>query len=130
MAELVCWNCGTDLKGVPRPISRHVYCPECYEVLHCCRMCRHYAPSIQGECDHDEADPPVQKESPNFCSYFKPRFDAFEDKEGRRKQAARLKANSLFGDDEPGAKTDASDEMSRDDQNEIRARLDVLFSDD
>jgi hypothetical protein len=127
MTELVCWNCGTDLDDVPRPISRHANCPRCYEVLHCCRMCRHHVASIPGECDHDEADPPVHKESANFCSYFKPRFRAFEEKEARRKDGAKSRADALFGEDaerdHPGPADPSSDE------DEIRSRLDDLFDD-
>lgn len=131
MARLVCWNCGTDLKNVPRPISRHSNCPECYEVLHCCRMCRHYAPSIQGECDHDEADPPVRKESPNLCSYFKPRFGAFKDEEGKRKSAAKSRFAALFDEEnESGGPSTADDPVEPEKEDEIRAKLNELFSDD
>ena len=75
--SLHCWNCGASLEGVPLPISRHANCEQCFEVLHCCRMCRHYREDGHTSCDHDRADPPVIKESANFCDYFKPanRFD-------------------------------------------------------
>lgn len=131
MAKLVCWNCGTDLKDVARPITRHSNCPECYEVLHCCRMCRHYAPSLPGDCNHDEADPPVHKESPNLCNYFKPRFGAFEDAEGRRKDAAKSQFAALFGEDgDDGDVPEGEIDPKPAEEDEIRSKLDSLFSDD
>ncbi len=131
MAGLVCWNCGTDLKDVDLPITRHSNCTACHEVLHCCRMCRHYAPSRPGECDHDEADPPVHKESANLCSYFKPRPRAFEDREGKRRQAAKSQLNALFGEDESTGQEEAGPvDSPSTEEDEIRAKLDDLFSDD
>lgn len=130
---LVCWNCGADLEDIPRPISRHANCPDCYEVLHCCRMCRHYAPSRPGDCDHDRADPPVHKEGANFCDYYKPKFGAFEEEEGKRKSEAKSQFDALFGEDsgDAGEEDDSreGDRKSSPDD-EIRSKLDDLFRDD
>ena len=97
--NLVCWNCGGSLADIPRPISRHANCSHCFEVLHCCRMCRHYLPEKRPYCDHDRAEPPVEKSSANFCDYFKPanRFSAVT---ASRSDKARSDLNSLFGDDD------------------------------
>ena len=124
--ELVCWNCGASLADVPRPISRHANCPKCYEVLHCCRMCRWYAPGRPGDCDHDRADPPVEKENANFCEYFAPMVDAYASAEGRRKQDAQSRFDSLFGDGEAGSRADEDSPGADDD---LQSRLDDLFKD-
>lgn len=128
MAGLVCWNCGAALDDVPRPISRHANCPKCFEVLHCCRLCRWYAPGRPADCDHDRADPPVEKESANFCEYFAPLTGAFAEEEGRKKAGAKSKLDSLFGEDsgEDGGENAEEDGESGDD---VRSKLDDLFKD-
>lgn len=122
--QLVCWNCGASLADIPRPISRHADCPKCHEVLHCCRMCRWYSPGRPVNCDHDRAEPPVEKEIANFCEFFSPTFGSFVASEAERKGAARSKFDALFGDgeseDQPAA------EEGKDD---LRSKLDDLFDD-
>ena len=56
MSTVVCWNCGRDLADIPRPISRHSNCPECFTDLHCCRLCKHFLPERVGICAEDRAD--------------------------------------------------------------------------
>ena len=128
MAEVVCWNCGCSLKDIPRPISRHANCPECFEDLHCCRLCVHFSPRLTGQCDDDRADPPVQKENANFCEFFRPLSGAYEDARGSRRDAAQERLNALFGadvhetpTDDPAADTSAEDKA--------RAALEALFKD-
>lgn len=120
--DLVCWNCGASLAEVPRPISRHSNCPKCFEVLHCCRMCRRYAPGRPGDCDHDRTEPPVDKESANFCEYFLPAAGTYAAVEGARKDAAKSKLDALFGEGGGDASPDA-------DQDDTKSRLDDLFDD-
>ena len=128
MAEIVCWNCGASLAEVPRPISRHANCPACFEDLHCCRLCRHYAPGITGQCEDDRADPPVHKETANFCDYFRPVFGAYRDRTGTKRDAARARLDALFKasesppDDDRAAAPGVSSK-----EEEARAKLDELF---
>lgn len=127
---LVCWNCGESLDKVPRPITRHMYCPDCHEVLHCCRMCKWYAPGRPSDCDHDRADPPVEKESANFCEYFVPRPRAYKPADGERQDVAKSKLSSLF-DDEPGD-TDLGpddEQLFPQEKDDVQSRLDDLFDD-
>ena len=131
--ELACWNCGADLAGVPRPISRHEQCPDCFEALHCCRLCRHYRTDVTGQCDEDRADPPVIKENANFCDWFRPAAGAFSGDRASRAGAAKDKLQALFGADEPVEAGDAGDTSGEADsaprtpEEEARARLDELF---
>ncbi len=111
MSALVCWNCGEDLADVPRPISRHASCPQCFNELHCCRLCRHYDPSASMTCFEDRADPPLTKENANFCDFFSPRFGAFENKTADKSAAARTDLDALFG-----AAENAPDEAAADDE--------------
>jgi hypothetical protein len=132
--ELRCWNCGHSLAEVPRPISRHAQCDECFEALHCCRLCRHYRPEVTGQCDEERADPPVVKENANFCDWFRPASGAYADVRGSRRAAAENRLSALFGDADEDAETDQPDEADRQDPADpaeaARKKLDDLFSKD
>ena len=97
--QLLCWNCGTSIEDVPRPISRHANCSQCFEVLHCCRLCRHYAPGRPDDCDEDRAEPPTNKENANFCEYFKPCSTAFKTGNRIPQSLATEKFDALFDDE-------------------------------
>lgn len=96
MSSLVCWNCGTGLEDIPRPISRHATCPACFNELHCCRLCRHFDPAASMTCHEERADPPLQKENANFCEFFAPRSDAFDNTSADKSGAARSHLDALF----------------------------------
>ncbi|MDA0788906.1 MAG: hypothetical protein O2780_05555 [Proteobacteria bacterium] len=115
---LVCWNCGQPLDTIPLPISRHASCEACFEVIHCCRMCRHFRPKEHIQCDDERADPPVIKESANFCDYFLPAEGTYNDGEDRS-AAAKNRLDALFDD--------AQDQI--DDNFDARSKFDDLFDD-
>ncbi len=133
MAGLVCWNCGASVEHLPRPISRHANCEKCFEVLHCCRMCRWYAPGRPGDCDHDRADPPVEKESANFCEHFSPTKRSFRESEAAGKRDAKNRADALFdeapGEDLDGEALDSEGDGASGREDPVRSRLDDLFDD-
>ena len=97
MSQVVCWNCGRNLDDIPRPISRHSNCPSCFSDLHCCRLCKHLLPERVGVCAEDRADPPVEKENSNFCSFFIPVSDAFNPNAKTKGDAAKDALSDLFG---------------------------------
>ena len=76
---LQCWNCGRSLDDVPRPISRHEHCRDCFEALHSCRLCRHYRTDVNSRCNEERADPPMNKENANFCDFFAQAFAGLDD---------------------------------------------------
>ena len=127
--ELKCWNCAASLAELPRPITRHMNCPACFEDLHCCRMCRHFRETASTACDEERAEPPVYKEGANFCDYFRPAGDGY--RKGRNERQAQAKAglDALFADragqagegDAPEGQDAASEEDA------ARRRLDALF---
>jgi hypothetical protein len=100
---LTCWNCAAALDDVLLPVSRHEYCAACSEAVHCCRMCRHYAPGRPNACAEDRADPPTDKETANFCDFYaavvavpgSAGASAARDDAAAR---ARAKLDALFGD--------------------------------
>ncbi len=136
--DLGCWNCGASLKEVPRPVSRHEQCPECFEALHCCRLCSHYGADITDQCDEDRADPPVVKENANFCDWFRPNASAFRGARTDRRQAAENRLSALFGTGESdsedeadvSAEGNAPQDSPQSKEAAAKARLDQLFSDD
>ena len=132
MATLECWSCGASLDELPRPITRHMNCPECFEDLHCCRMCRNYAPDASITCTDERTDPPVNKENANFCDYFRP-TNAYRAGSRERQAGAKAKLDSLFGGDDPvgenaeSADSDDTVDLGDDQQAEARRRLEDLF---
>ena len=94
-ALLICWNCGESLADVPLPVSRHANCASCFEVLHCCRMCRHYLPNKTPYCGDERADPPTVKENANFCDYFEP-ANRFNTRDAGPSGKAKSALDNLF----------------------------------
>ena len=137
LRKLQCWNCGTSLEDVPRPISRHEHCKACFEALHCCRLCRHFRLDINPQCDEDRADPPVNKENANFCDWFRPASDVFQSSRTQKSDAAKDQLSVLFGEDSDEESTedaavsdtagDTAEKPSKEDA--AKAKLDSLFTD-
>jgi len=130
-ATLECWSCGASLDELPRPITRHMNCPECFEDLHCCRMCRNYAPDATISCTDERADPPVNKENANFCDYFRP-TNAYRAGSRERQAGAKAKLDALFGGAEAGDEAESADAETPadpvdDKEAEARRRLEDLF---
>ena len=94
---LHCYRCGRSLEALSLPLSRMDLCPDCGVEIHVCRMCRHYAPSAPDACDEDDAPEVRNKTIANFCDYFDPDPDAFQDGEGQADEKARAELDALFG---------------------------------
>ena len=131
-AGLKCWNCGASLDELPRPITRHMNCPECFEDLHCCRMCRHFTDNATNPCADERAEPPVHKEGANFCDFFRPASDSYRAGRKEKGEQARSNLTALFSN--PGAEDAPSDdagtsmEEAADDAAAIaRRKLEGLF---
>jgi len=105
--RLVCYRCGAALTDLSLPLSRRDECPECRAELHVCRMCTHYAPRLSRGCDEDDAPDVRDKETANFCDYFRPRPDAFDAGRASANAAAHVELAKLFGDASDGARTTA-----------------------
>lgn len=104
-STLHCYRCGQSLEALSLPLGRLDLCPACGVELHVCRMCLHYAPSLPDACDEDDAIDVRDKAAANFCDYFRPHANAFDGREMRAEEAARLKLQALFGqtDDAPAS---------------------------
>ncbi len=134
MQDFVCWNCGTALEQLLHPISRRAHCPSCFTEVHCCRMCVHFDPSIRPEqCDEDQAEHPLNKETANFCDYFKPCPNAFDQAQNPREGQSRAQLEALFGETSSTAEDTDTDVSSNTDESAVskedaaKARLEALF---
>lgn len=135
-ASLICWNCSESVADVPLPISRHANCASCFEVLHCCRMCRHYLPNKAPYCDEDRADPPTVKETANFCEYFQPANRSNTNDVGQSGKAKSALDNLFDGaDDQPSSDSEQpgselfSSEDGEDEMDDPLNKFNGLFDD-
>jgi hypothetical protein len=123
--SLICWNCGDSLADVPLPVSRHANCASCFEVLHCCRMCRHYTPNKSPYCDDERSDPPSVKENANFCEYFEP-ANRFNARDAGPSVKATSELDNLFGgtDNQPASGSEHNDVDKDDPLNKFNGLFD------
>jgi hypothetical protein len=73
-------------------------------------MCLHYDPGRPAQCDHDRAEPVVEKKVSNFCNFFAQRHDAYDMGEGSVREAAKSRLDGLFDGDATNAPDSDSDE--------------------
>ena len=99
---LSCYRCGASLAELPLPLGRLDECPVCSVQLHCCRMCRFYAPQRPRQCIEDDAEEVREKFRANFCDYFKPSAEAHDPRYASSDARARNQLDALFGDGDAG----------------------------
>ena len=123
--KLVCWQCGGSLDAVRRPIRHGARCPACRADLHVCRQCRHHAPKVRGECDHERADRVTDKMSANYCTYFRSARGAWRGDADAGRERAQGDLAELFGLEPESPQSVA--ESSRKAAANARRELDTLF---
>ena len=128
--SLVCWKCGASLSSIALPIGRLARCPACRAELHVCRLCRHYNASIYGMCREDRADKVLDKECANFCTYFRPRRNAYTPPDRSALSAAKAELDALFASGTESPNAEPGDDDAHDRTRCTRDALDKLFSRD
>jgi hypothetical protein len=99
-------------------------------------MCLHYDESAaMGRCREDRADPPSEKDIANFCDWFQPGTDVYDEGGRSAGENARSRLDALFSDskdtaEEPGNTSETSEVTPRSAEEKARAELDRLFSRD
>lgn len=88
-------------------------------------MCRHYEQDKRPYCDHDRADPPVEKANANFCDYFKP-TNRFDVSSNSKSDNARSELDSLFDNSSPNSSEVDPDQK---DEEDPLNKLNDLFND-
>lgn len=96
--SLRCWRCGAGLEKLTLPLSRMDECPECAVHLHVCHMCINFDPAVTGSCREDAAEEVLEKERANFCDYFQPSANAFDQDIAAADRQAKNELDALFGD--------------------------------
>ena len=124
---LRCWNCNASLEALPRPITRHMNCPQCFEDLHCCRLCRHFIDNATNPCADDRAEPPVHKEGANFCDFFRPAFGSYRAGANERQAQAKSRLGALFAEPAGESEGEPKDDAPATPEDDARRRLDELF---
>lgn len=124
--DLLCWRCGHSLAGLTLPLRRLEECPGCGAQLHVCRLCASFAPRRPKGCREEDAEEVRNKESANFCDFFRPGAGAFDPATQTAERQAREALAGLFGGDraappgpasargdEPATRTQGADDAHR-----------------
>ncbi len=91
-----CWSCKKTL-DINYDFGRQELCPGCRRPTRVCKNCCHYDPSRYNECTETIADRIVDKETANFCDYFKAGVNTLSGKAGQDPRSAALAAaEALF----------------------------------
>ncbi len=102
---ILCYRCGHSLESLSLPLSRRDECPACSASLHVCRMCRFFDPAVSDQCREDDAEHVRDKETANFCDWFKPAVGVFDARGKQAADAASAELDALFG----GAEVDVGE---------------------
>jgi len=65
-----CWHCAKEI--ATNRFYRLDSCEHCGRDTHVCKNCEHYDITFNNLCRESSADRVVEKESSNFCDFFKP----------------------------------------------------------
>jgi hypothetical protein len=128
--NLRCYRCGESLAKLSLPLSRLDTCPACSVELHACRMCAHYLPTAADGCTEDDAQPVQDKTRANFCDYFTPSPDAFDEQLRTADERARDELATLFGEGGPDPKQRAdptASDTTTSEQDALREQANALF---
>ncbi len=89
-----CYHCGF-LLNTDHDYFRQSSCHQCQRSTHCCKNCVYYDVSKYNECAENSADRVTDKEKANFCDYFKPSNQAYQNG-NQGKSSALAAAEALF----------------------------------
>lgn len=122
IGEFHCWKCSLPLNDILLPMSRREVCTACDADLHVCKLCEHYCPNLSDACVEDRAEQVTNKETANFCDYFKPIDIGVQNVGVSQRSHAESELAALFGDEQPTAEHSSQSEADR-----VKAELDALF---
>lgn len=93
----MCWKCGKNIEL--KNIAFKDECSFCHTDLHSCKNCIFYLPGAHYDCHESVEEFVSDKESSNFCDYFKVKndFSDLKNDSVQNKSAAAKKAfDALF----------------------------------
>ncbi len=94
--EIACYRCGASLTSLSLPLSRQDVCPSCAVYLHVCKMCVSFDTNVAEHCREDDADTVNEKERANFCEWFQPASNSFDEKRAAEDRHSRDRLEALF----------------------------------
>lgn len=59
-------------------------------------MCEFFDPQQTMQCFEERAEPPLQKTNANFCEFFKPKANAFNEGQAEASGDAKAQLDALF----------------------------------
>lgn len=95
-------------------------------------MCKSFDTRYTNKCNDERADPPIYKDTANFCEFFKPLPNAFDPGQDQASRRAREELKAMFGeggDSENGLEdaADDSDNAPMSEEEKARRELEKLF---
>ena len=92
-----CHGCGAEIR-IEDKIFRGDTCLSCGRALHACKNCVFYDRSAYHQCRETQAEWVSDKDSANFCDYFRPAASGPPggDRGASRSEQARKKLDDLF----------------------------------
>ncbi|MFQ5994106.1 MAG: hypothetical protein ACE5K1_03350 [Acidiferrobacterales bacterium] len=78
-----------------------------------CKMCQFYDPRVSDQCTEDRAEEVREKERANFCDYFKPKPNAYVQRDDSKAQAAKAELDGLFDAGSQNTDTSPQDDQAR-----------------
>lgn len=95
-------------------------------------MCKSYDTRYTNKCNDERADPPIYKDTANFCEFFKPLPNAFDPGQDQASKKAQAELQAMFGED--GTPEEVHEETANDsddapmsEEEKARQELEKLF---
>ncbi|OGG06619.1 MAG: hypothetical protein A3F83_09255 [Candidatus Glassbacteria bacterium RIFCSPLOWO2_12_FULL_58_11] len=92
---MICYSCKKPVQ-VEDKVFRGDLCRSCGRALHCCRNCGFYDIRAHNQCREPQAEWVGDKESANFCDYFRPAESAAGPSGAGAQEDSRKKLEDLF----------------------------------
>jgi len=90
-----CHACGKAVQAKDK-IFRSDTCSDCGRPLRCCKNCLFHDPAASNQCREPQAEWVGDKETANFCDYFRPRENGGASAGGTGSAQARKRLEDLF----------------------------------
>ncbi len=92
---LRCYFCGTELE-VSGVVSRGEICPQCRRDVRCCCNCAFHDPRASNQCREPRSEAMRDRESGNFCDFFRCADRETQTRDQAAEQKAREEWERLF----------------------------------
>ena len=89
-----CWHCGASLGA--HDYGRENNCLGCGKPTRVCRNCRWFTPGRSNDCEEPMAEPVLDKQQANFCSFFEATDKVADANSGDSAEDLRKAAEDLF----------------------------------